>query len=171
MLRASTEFEMNCKGILKANNYSRANRLNMQDYYKINSSSHLSAYEIRVAIWSGHRKIIMPFGDWNNGHSLRWYQNYNNVKHNRNDNFKLANLENVLLAISGVFTILFSQFFVLSFRPNVLVAEYSEYDGFSSHENSIFEIKPPQNWNASECYDFEWNALKSQPNKFSNYSF
>lgn len=172
LLRASTEFEMNCKGILNANNYNKSKKLNIHDYCKINTSSRLSEYEIEILIWSGSRKIIKPFESWKTTHSLKWYQDYNSVKHNRNEEFKLANLENVILAISGVFVVLFSQFFLLSFRANGLVGMYDlDDEGWGSHENSIFAIKTPQNWTIDECYDFDWLTLKNQPDKFSTFNF
>mgnify|MGYP003394033597 CR=1 FL=1 len=53
-LRASTEFEANCKGILNSNNYQSKNDFNICDYYKLNSWCKLSEYEIKLSIWQGN---------------------------------------------------------------------------------------------------------------------
>ncbi|MEH1907413.1 hypothetical protein [Nostoc sp.] len=170
LLRACTEFETNCKGILEANSYKKPGNWNISDYEKINKSSYLSEYEIQMSIWRGSHKILKPFEDWKTGKSLSWYQQYNSVKHDRNNNFKSANLKNVILAVSGVLTVLFSQFYILAFRSHP-VSSIDIDDTWYLHENSIFAIKPPQNWVINECYDFNWDNLKSQPDKFDNYQF
>lgn len=45
LLRACTEFEANCKGILNANAYAKSGNWNIADYYRINSSSRLSVID------------------------------------------------------------------------------------------------------------------------------
>jgi Lhr-like helicase len=68
-LRSATEFESNCKGILKANDYSKTRNLNINDYYKINRATKLNEYEVYINIWKPTRKQIRPFEDWEKGHS------------------------------------------------------------------------------------------------------
>ncbi|NFL87492.1 hypothetical protein FDB24_14820 [Clostridium botulinum] len=49
---------------------------------------------------------IQPFKDWQsnpNYKSPKWWSHYNSVKHNRNTNFKDANLENVLNSLAGLY--------------------------------------------------------------------
>lgn len=53
-LRASTEFEANCRGILIANNYPFKKNYNIEDFFEINKHSRLSEYEIKVSIWNGN---------------------------------------------------------------------------------------------------------------------
>jgi hypothetical protein len=170
-LRACTEFEANCKGILSANAYAKSGNWNIADYYRINSSSRLSDYDLRIAFWHDGDKVLRPFSDWATGSSVSWYQDYNAVKHNRSGKFGLASLHNLLLAVSGVFAVLFSQFFILSFRAHASVGMYNQGDGWFSHENSIFAIKPPQTWTADECYHFEWSDLVQRADRFDAYSF
>jgi len=171
LLRASTEFEANCKGILEANGYSRSGDWNVIDYRKLELSSHLSDYELRIGIWHDGQKVLRPFRDWDDGKPLSWYRDYNAVKHDRSVQFRSANLENVLLAISGVFAVLFSQFWILCFRAYPSVGTCGVGGGWYSHENSIFEIKPSQRWTADECYSFDWSVLRHQRDRFAAYCF
>jgi len=57
LLRTCTEFENNCKGILKDNGYVSQN-LNIKDYYKINAASKLNEYEIKLNVWSPCPKYL-----------------------------------------------------------------------------------------------------------------
>ncbi len=171
LLRASTEFETNCTGILGANGYTKAGNWNISDYHKLNGSSRLSDYELRISIWHDGPKLLQPFHEWSAGISLTWYQDYNAVKHDRSTQFQLANLENVLLAVSSVFASLFSQFYIQSFRAYPSVGMYQFDDGWFSHENSIFAIKPPQTWTSDQCYNFDWSDLRYKPNRYGVYSF
>lgn len=55
LMRTCIELEANFKAILAANNYSNTGRLNITDYYKINTSHYLSDYEVRLPYWTGTR--------------------------------------------------------------------------------------------------------------------
>ena len=46
-----------------------------------------------------------PWSAWTASNSPRWWRNYNNVKHQRNEHYHDANLENVFNALSGLLTI------------------------------------------------------------------
>jgi hypothetical protein len=48
---------------------------------------------------------IIPFENWNNGRSPQWWDNYNQVKHDRFENRKLATMKTTLDALSGLFII------------------------------------------------------------------
>ena len=51
---------------------------------------------------------IIPFENWaaeEASQSLIWWETYNNVKHGRNLNYKLANLKNVLYALAGLYVL------------------------------------------------------------------
>ncbi len=170
-LRCSTEFETNCKRILFANGYVK-NKLNIKDYYKINKATSLSKYQVKMSLWHPKEKILRPLGEWSNGHSLKWYQAYNCVKHDRYKNFALANLWNVVNATAGGFAILFSQFDVYTFGPynDQEESTESEDDGFVYTENSLFSIKPCK-WQKKEQYSFDWNQLKDRKQPFQQYPF
>lgn len=174
ILRICTEFELNCKGILEENGYNRSGNLNITDYFKINASSKLNEYEVRLNVWTPAPLTIKPFQDWNSSifTSLLWFQNYNSVKHNRNTNFNLASLENLVNSIAGLFVILASQFGHQIFSPYQITTSYSEDDdGFISVNTSIFSIKFPSNWSNSEVLNFDWNILKNNHQPFDHYPF
>ena len=70
MLRASTEFEANCKGILLANGYrptkkDRTPRLsdtwNINDYWRINNAIKLSDYKVILKAWHPNPLQLEPF--------------------------------------------------------------------------------------------------------------
>lgn len=124
-LRICTEFESNAKKILIENQYKKSTDLNIEDYYKINRAMRLSEYKLYLNTTSTQNRLVFtPFIEWNNNHSLSWYRDYNLVKHNRYDNFKMANLGNLLNASAGLFSIIFGQFYTFSFSKNVPLADH-----------------------------------------------
>lgn len=173
-LRSSTEFESNCKGILKANDYPTSNNLNITDYFKINKALKLNEYEVGLNFWQPNVKIIKPFEEWNSTTftSLTWYQNYNNVKHHRSMNFNHANLGNLLNSIAAVFVMLYAQFNIFTFGPYqpqsfVITDEL----GFDYIDSSIFKIKSPTFTDSNELYDFDWETLRNTPNPINKFTF
>ena len=111
LLRTSTEFEANCKGILDSNGYVKpgGGNLNITDYFKIENAARLSGYKVTFERWSNH--VFKPFDVWNSSvfAPIPWYQGYNHFKHYRYANFQEANLNNVMNAIAGLLCILHAQ--------------------------------------------------------------
>jgi hypothetical protein len=165
-LRASTEFESNCKLILSENGYSRKRDLDMRDYKKIEQATRLSEYQIQLTIWANKPRLLEPLLLWSKGGSLDWYQKYNCVKHDRSRKFHLANLENTVEAVAALFIILFAQFNFLTFSAHELVALYNDWNGWLAHQNSIFWIKVPTSWTEDECY-----SSASTNETFEQFSF
>ena len=171
LLRSCTEFESNCRSILRANGYKRAGNWTVKDYFNIERSGRLSDYVVQLSIWHEPGKAFQPFREWSGGSSLTWYRDYNSVKHDRSNNFPLASFENVLLAVCGLFVVMFSQFYVHSFVPHTSVGFFHQDDGWYSHQNMVFAIRPPQSWTAEECYSFNWQTLRKQAQPFSEFAF
>lgn len=170
-LRACTEFEANSKAILNANGYIK-DHYNMTDYYKLNSAMKLNDYVIKISIWEDTPKIFKPFSSWGTGHTLPWYQSYNKVKHNRSENFKYANLENLFLSIAAVQIILYGQFSVHSFSEfQSTTSVQSHDDGFMCHDTSIFALKFDGVWNEEEKYSRELANKKLAEIVFQKYCF
>lgn len=46
---------------------------------------------------------LIPFLDWKEDNSPLWWENYNDVKHGRLNNFMVGNLENVLNALAALY--------------------------------------------------------------------
>lgn len=187
MLRASTEFEANCKGILLANGYSpnKSNgqpRLsdywNIRDYWRINNAIKLSDYKVILKAWHPNSLELEPFRDWHGTESfqpLGWYQAYNEAKHNRDTKFERSNFENTIKAIAGLLCVLFAQFSIHTTYPygHAREVELDDDDNTLSRQGlggSIFDIDPPT-WAIEESYDFDWKILKSDPNPYEKYLF
>ncbi|MDO4801114.1 MAG: hypothetical protein Q4A15_03010 [Prevotellaceae bacterium] len=171
LLRTSTEFEANCKGILDANGYARpgGGNLNIQDYFKIEAATKLSGYVVTFVRWPNNQ--YKPFASWNARAfaPLPWYQGYNNVKHNRYVNFQDASLENVMNAIAGLLCILHAQ-----------IGEEMDnacFEGIATQQNSqdkvvnsTFTICAPA-FSDAEMYDFIWDDSKGVKVAVQSYTF
>ncbi len=170
-LRCATEFETNCKQILLANGYP-VRSMDIRDYYKINAANQLSHYEVKLSIWHPGPKIIKPFEEWNSGHSLTWYQDYNDVKHDRSKKFELANLSNVLMASAGLLATLFAQFETEVFDAySESYHSSSDADGFEYTSNNIFMVKPYRGWTEDESYSFSSGDIIESVSSFQQYPF
>ena len=165
LLRTCTEVESCCKGVLLANG---SVARNMNDYKKIEQSSHLSGYMVHYSNWLPGKYITQPFQSWATGGTLAWYQAYNDVKHNRGQNFPLANLKNLLDAISGLLCLIHAQIgdsVQQVFKSNLY---------FSSSESEV-EVRSftifPSPVSDEEKYDFVWNELKAKPDSIQRFLF
>lgn len=185
LLRACTEVEVNCKEIMEANGYSKRN-MGMRDYTKVEKSSKLSCYRAVYRNWRQNcngsvtykPKILTPFQSFASGTSPAWYQAYNKVKHNREDNLELANLENCMNAVAAILILLYSQF------GSCCIESYDNeqhlywedpsnpYDGVFD-VNVIFDIEPlpAGTWAEEEYYDFDWRTMKGQVEPFTKFDF
>ena len=163
-LRTATEFEANCKGILIANKYEKKKgHFNIEDYHQINKLMKLDQYVITTHLWNPI-KTFRPLAEWESGHSLEWYQAYNDVKHNRVQNFHKANLDNLFTGICSLIVVLTAQFnSSISFMSNT---------GFSLPINdgeeiyiTYFTIKLPH-FEDVEKYDFDYDNIRNDGNDF-----
>lgn len=148
LLRTATSFEAVSKRILIHDGYrTRPEKMNIKDYFTLNKAYKLSKYDLTIDSWRSGVKILDPYKPWQNDtySRLPWYTAYNNSKHDRHQNFKEANLENLLNAIGGLFILLYSQFGSDVFNN---YQENTDYDiddrGFIFYPNFFFAIKTPQ---------------------------
>lgn len=158
-LRASTEFEASCKAFLLANGYEKEERdFTIKDYSKIEIPAKLSQFVLKHEMWKNEFNIL-PLADFSrfnnietinnwkvkdNGCFLNWYQDYNEVKHNRSEKFKKANLKNLLYAISAVACLLYSQFGLEGFISYYNTqCTHSDDEEFEYKSSTFFHIKPP----------------------------
>ena len=167
-VRASTEFEAHCRGILLANNYRKkgGRDLNVNDYYRLNSIMKLSDYKVITSLWRP-REQLQPLSEWSTSPRLSWYHEYNLVKHNRSQYFKYANLGNLLNALTSLVIIYVAQF-------NEVPQRNLEFNFFSTGPNSVsykyFQVFFPS-YSDKEKYDFIWEELSKEDNPFDNYNF
>lgn len=148
-LRTSTEFENVCKYKLLNESYpKKVEEMAIGDYKTLNSKLKLDEAEIGLLFWdsSSGTKYIKPFGDWAMGDPLKWYASYNKVKHNRSTEFKKANFENLIYALSGLSLMNFKVFghsFFTSYHQNSGAVSSSTTSGYSETicAGSIFSFK------------------------------
>jgi hypothetical protein len=150
LMRTCVELEANFKAILKENTFTPPAKrsLNIGDYRKVDATHHLSSYEVMLPIWSGAPRILKPFDPWKparglrnpGGISLPWYQAYNASKHDRQDEFKKANLENLVTAVAGLLVLISSQFQNQDFSagPLLLAASGHDYHPMEPSIGSLF---------------------------------
>lgn len=165
LLRTCTEVESCCKGILVANGHAAKS---MDDYKKIEQSSYLSGYTVQYSNWLPDKYIAQPFSNWATGGTLPWYKAYNDVKHDRCQNFSLASLKNLLDAICGLLCIIYSQI-------GDSVQEVFESNIYFSSPDPEVSVRSftitPYIIRDSDKYDFVWDVLKSDPNRFQCFNY
>ena len=173
LLRAATEFESNCKGILKANGYTGPREEKdwcVKDYFKISGAARLSEYRITFERWATDQ-IYTPFTEWNPSRreKLSWYDAYNKVKHDRFTNFTMANLDNLVKAVAGLLCILHAQY-----GEGMSVVGYNGNGAIDADEclveTEMFTIHAPH-FPENEKYGFVWDNIKTNPDPFQNYTF
>jgi len=106
-LRTCTEFESLCKDMLIKQNYQgkpSPNKYDVNDYKTLYNSRKF--HNIGLLYWHPNVEFIEPFKDWKESKPLSWYQSYNKVKHNRNNEFHRANLNNLIFSVAGLFTLI-----------------------------------------------------------------
>jgi hypothetical protein len=172
LLRTCVEVEANCKAILSDNGYTRSGDWNLTDYRKIEASHRLSCYLVKFPFWHGPSLTRTPFAAWASGGSLPWYNAYNAIKHDRHNAFSQATFQHLTDAFAGLLAILSSQFYTHDFSPagDFIVSEGPD-DGMESGIGGYLRVKFPDDWQAGDRYDFEWDAIKSDSDPFQEYNY
>lgn len=78
---------------------------NITDYRNILNSKFPKIRDMKILIPRYGLELI-PWDNWKNDKSPDWWSAYNDVKHQRDINFKKANLNNTLNSISGLLCLL-----------------------------------------------------------------
>lgn len=181
LMRTCIEVEANFNAILKENTFTfPARSVNMNDYRKVDVSHHLSSFEVSLPIWNPAPLKVKPFGPWlpvrgtTQFAPLPWYQAYNASKHNRQDEFRKANLEALVTAVAGLLVLITAQFRSEDFSAGDSSLSWGGNDDFHELEaatGSLFRIKYPDDWTNAELYDFDWSVLKTQSNRFEKFDY
>jgi hypothetical protein len=138
----------------------------------VDKTHHLSSYRVHVPIWEGINSIFEPFKEWKNNQDLSWYQAYNNSKHGRREKFKEANLRNLINSLAGLLILLSSQFRDQDFSPGpTLLSTLDSYYKAEPAIGGLFRIEFPNDWKDSERYDFNWNSIRTQPDRFRKINY
>lgn len=171
LMRTCIEIEANFKAILNENVYSGSN-YNIIAYKKIDITHHLSSYEVILPIWNGAPKVFTPFLEWKTNSPLTWYRAYNASKHDRQDEFKQANFENLLNAVAGLLVLLSAQFRTEDFSSGAtLLATEDGDEEWGPAIGSLFRIKFPTDWTDADKYDFNWSTLKGEADRFQKFNY
>ncbi len=138
LILACTEVEYLLLKVLNENGYPQKSMYKTSDYVKCTDVLQLDKYEVVLSQYPNLKKF-KPFFNWdkkNPTKSIPWYSAYNSVKHNRGDNIKEANLENLLDAISAIHILIVSQYGLHVF------------DGIQSQtdDKSIFQTIKSPDW-------------------------
>lgn len=107
----------------------------MENYIEILKFVDLTKYKISLVGYANPYKCC-PFEHWEKSkasQSLPWYDAYNKLKHNREDNFHFATLENCINAIAANLIM-----FAIRFSPTTL---YNENDVCSNLARSSLDYK------------------------------
>jgi hypothetical protein len=112
LVLACIEVETQLKGIYKAHENAIQSHYSTKDYVKLKNILHLDKYEVHFPFYSD-LPSIQPFKNWNAQQptgSLDWYDSYNAIKHNSENEFHRANLGNAIYAVSAVAVLIKAQY-------------------------------------------------------------
>ncbi|HEY6662755.1 MAG TPA: hypothetical protein VIZ66_07515 [Sphingomicrobium sp.] len=172
-MRACIEMEANFKAIFEENLFKPKGRLTMADYRKIDATHHLSSYEVLLPTWSPYPTVFKPFEAWKQQQGLPWYAAYNDSKHDRHEQFKKANLENLVGAVAGLLAVISSQFRSEDFSAGstMLSTGDGNFYPMESAMGSLFRIKYPEDWSEDEIYDFNWSELQKESDRYAKIDY
>ncbi len=113
LVLACIEVEAQLKGIYKANEVSSKNNYSTKDYIKLKKIMKLDKYSVTLPLYP-NLKSFSPFKNWceNQGttKSIKWYDDYNAVKHNSETEFSKATLESAINAVCAIVILLKAQY-------------------------------------------------------------
>jgi hypothetical protein len=140
LILACTEIENLWAQYMRLANVAPAGRIfNTNDYVKLLGSLHLAEYTINCKLISNSYSVA-PFASWsviNPTQSLPWYNAYNKTKHDREQHFAEATIENCLHAIAAVVAM-----FCVRYSPFPLVEGNSSLAGIFTQHFDIFLTNP-----------------------------
>lgn len=166
LILACTEVESHWKAVLAANGYARE-RYSTNDYVKLEPAMKLGGYGVSFIEYPW-LKPFYPFAAWGLTGSptkeLRWFDSYNDVKHDREKHFARATLKNAFDAVAASAVMVAAQFgFRDSFNKNLAgdsvhftaFPTWSPVDVYIHHHGDEGRIWCPVS------YDFEAPAAAS----------
>ena len=113
IILATTEIESSLTAILQANSIAPLSQyFTTRDYVRLKKVLRLAEFEVSLSHYPWLRSFS-PFRDWSDAQptkSLKWYDAYNKIKHDRETKFQEAKLLHAVNAIIAVHILLVSQF-------------------------------------------------------------
>lgn len=149
LILACTEVEAQLKGIVKSNSLTTKNNYNTKDYFKLNEILKLAEYKVSFNYYPSI-ELCSPFKNWkqdNPTKSLKWYDSYNAVKHDREGSFHRANLMDTIHAISALAIIIIAQYGNKISYWNERIGNYYNFQKVPSWKLLEHYIPPIENTN------------------------
>jgi len=148
-----TEVEAQLKGILKVNSVVIKNSYNTKDYVKLKEVLKLDQYKVKFNYYPSIQSFS-PFKNWdinNPTRSLKWYDGYNAIKHDREGEFKKATLNNAISAISALAILIIAQYGDKISYWNERIGNYYNFQTLPSWSLLDFYLPPIEksNWTKS----------------------
>lgn len=109
LILSSTECEAQWKGVLQANGYVSKGRLNRTHYRKLDQLMRLSEYKIGLSHYPW-LPAVLPFEHLPDPNASDWYDDYNSVKHDRENDFRRASLRSAIAAVCANWIMAIAQF-------------------------------------------------------------
>lgn len=140
LILACTEVETNWRGILSKNGVSKR-KLTTNDYVQLSAAMRLPAYSVSFLQYPWLSPLA-PFTGWGTTGSptkeLRWYDAYNKVKHDRENQFRESTLRHALEAVTACFVMVAAQFGFTGLRRTEV--------------QSFFQLEGSPTWEPEETY-------------------
>jgi hypothetical protein len=146
LILACTEAESHWRGVLVANGVTR-DRFSTNDYVKLCAAMRLDSYAVSFPSYPWLAPV-KPFAGWGStgkpSQELGWYDAYNAVKHNRENEFERGTLEHVFAAVTACAVMMVAQFGL----PAGL--------GQQSELRAFFDISAAPSWPLSDVYIYPY---------------
>lgn len=144
LILACTEVEASWRGIYTANCSTTKSSYSTKDYVKLKPLLRLSEWVVRLKNHPGYPEIN-PFKEWDEAEgmttkSLTWYDDYNAIKHNRENEFHRASMGALIKAMAAVHVLQVAQW-----GPEI-------YYRFSGNRYSAFETVSFPEYGPEEQY-------------------
>lgn len=149
ILLSCTEIDSMMSRILRENGCSAEKGMyKTTDYVKLKRALRLDKYKIKFNEYEDLGSFC-PYLKWSERaatKSLKWYDNYNKIKHDRQNNLYLANLETALTSISAYAILLFAQYGI-------------DNNIWKEHARKFFNIQKSPQWHIKDYYIPHTNKL------------
>jgi len=142
IILSCTEIDAMLRNILKSNGYKNANdNYSTNDYIKLKDILKINEYELSLDFFESLGPYS-PFKEWDKHNpttSIPWYDAYNKIKHNRDQNFAFASLSNAINSIVAFAIVLMAQY---GWDNTIWKQKFA----------NIFKINKVPRWNIEEFY-------------------
>jgi len=144
LILACTEVEAQLKGIIKSNSQTTKNSYNTKDYFKLKEILKLAEYSVGFNYYPSIN-LCSPFKNWKDDNptkSLRWYDSYNAVKHDREGSFHRANLIDTINAISALAILIVAQYGIKTSYWNERIGNYYNFHNMPTWKLLDYYLPP-----------------------------